>query len=139
MSRRILLEQLNGETFELEVAAEMTMTDVKEQVKRMHEWKDELSCDTTVVDLILGDKKVTEEETLKELGLCDGSKVTVVFRNNVVQCSDMSSLRDFLDPEAQQGQLLHETWVGQLWYDYVPVYYIPETWSSQIEEPQCGQ
>ena len=96
---RILVEQLNGETFELEVTAEMTMTDVKEQVKWMHEWEDELSHDTTVVDLIIGDKKVTNEETVEERGLCDGSKVTVVFRNNVVQCSDKSGLSPDLDPE----------------------------------------
>ena len=100
MSRRILLEQLNGETLELEVTAEMTMRDVKEQVKRMHEWEDELSRDTTVVDLIMGDKKVMNEETVEELGLCDGLKVTVVFRKNVVKCTDGSDLSPDRDPEA---------------------------------------
>ena len=100
MSRRISVEQLNGETFELEVTAEMSMRALKEQLKRMHTWEDELSRDTTVVDLIMGDKKVMNEETVEELGLCDGLKVTVVFRKNVVKCSDGSGLSPDPDPEA---------------------------------------
>ena len=97
---RILVEQLNGETFELEVTAEMSMRAVKEQLKRMHTWEDELSRDTTVVEVILGDRKVMNEETVEELDLCDGSKVTVVFRTNVVQCCDKSGFGLDLDPEA---------------------------------------
>ena len=81
MSMRVSVEQLNGETFELEVTAEMSMREVKEQIRSM---RSEMSRDTTRVDLILGDRKVMNEETVKELGLCDGSKVTVVFRKNVV-------------------------------------------------------
>ena len=45
MSMRILVEQLSGETLYLEVTAEMTMREVKEQLKRMHTWEDELSRD----------------------------------------------------------------------------------------------
>ena len=97
---RILVEQLNGETFELEVTAEMTMRAVKEQLKRMHKWEDELGRDTTVVEVIFGDKKVMNEETVEELGICDGSKVTVVFRKNVVKCCDKGGLGPDLDPEA---------------------------------------
>ena len=97
---RILAEQLNGETVDLEVTGEMTMRDVKMQIKRVHKWEDEMSRDTTVVEVILGDRKVTDEETVEELGLCDGSKVTVVFRKNLVQCSKKSGLGRDLDPEA---------------------------------------
>ena len=100
MSMRILAEQLNGETLDLEVTAETTMRAVKEQLKGMHTWEDELSRDTTVVELILGDKKVTNEETMEELGLCHGSKVTVVFKKNVVQCSNKRGFGCDLDPEA---------------------------------------
>ena len=99
MSMRILAEQLNGETFELEVTAEMTMREVKRLIKSMHKWEDELSRDTTVVDLIIGDKKVTNEETVEELGLCEDSKVTVVFRKNMVQCSHQSGFGPDLDPD----------------------------------------
>ena len=100
MSMRILVEQLNGETFELDIAAEMTMRAVKERLKSMHTWEDELSRDTTVVDLIIGDKRVTNEETVEELGLCEDSKVTAVFKKNVVQCCDKSGLGPDLDPDA---------------------------------------
>ena len=92
--------QLDGKTFELEVEAWMSMRELKERLKRMHTWEDELSCDTTVVDLIIGDKRVTNEETVEELGLCEGSKVTVVFKKNVVQCCDKSGLGPDLDPDA---------------------------------------
>ena len=82
---RISVEQLSGDTLELEVTPDTTVREVKEQLKGMHTWEDELSRDTTVVELLLGDKKVVNEETVKMLGLCHGSKVTVVFRKNVVQ------------------------------------------------------
>ena len=50
MSMRIPVEPLNGETFELEVTADMTMGAANEQLKSMHTWEDELSRDTTVVE-----------------------------------------------------------------------------------------
>ena len=60
---RILVEQLNCETLGIEVIAEMTMREVK--------WEDELSRNTTVVELIVGDKQVMNEETVGRFeGLC---------------------------------------------------------------------
>ena len=60
---RILVEQLNCETLGIEVTAEMTMREVK--------WEDELSRNTTVVELIVGDKQVMNEETVGRFeGLC---------------------------------------------------------------------
>ena len=64
---RILVEQLNGETLDLEVTAETTMRAVKEQLKVMRKWGDELSHGATVVEVIMGDKKVMNEETLEGL------------------------------------------------------------------------
>ena len=95
---RISVEQLNGETLDLEVTAEMTMRAVKEQLKRMHTWEDEPSRDTTVVELIIEDKKVVNEETVEEVGLCDHSKVSAVFKKNVVQCCNKSGFGRDLDP-----------------------------------------
>ena len=66
---RILAEQLNGETLDLEATAEMTVRALKEQLKRMHTFEDELSSNTTVVEVILGDRKLMNEETVEELGL----------------------------------------------------------------------
>ena len=100
MSMRISVQQLNGETFELEITPEMNMRAVKEQLKRMHTWEDELSRDTTVVELILGDKKVMNDETVAELGLAEGSKLTAVFKQNVARCSNQSAFGPDLDPDA---------------------------------------
>ena len=97
---RILVEQLNGETIDLEVTAEMTMREVKEQLKRMHTWEDELSRSTTLVELLIGDKRLTNEETVQELGLREDSKLTVVFKKNVIKCCNKSCLGPDLDPEA---------------------------------------
>ena len=97
---RILVEQLNGDTMELDVTPETTVREVKEELKGMHKGEDELSRDTTVVELILGAKKVTNEETVEELGLCEDSKVTVVFKKHVVQCTNKSGFGPDLDPEA---------------------------------------
>ena len=86
---RITFEQLNGETLDLEVTAEMTMRAVKEQLKGMHTWEDELSRATTVVELIMGNQKVTNVDTVEELGLgVTDSKVTAVLKKNVVECSN---------------------------------------------------
>ena len=81
---RIQVEQLHGETLDLEVTAEMTMRPVKEHVKRLHTWEDELSCDSTAVEFFNGDNMVPEK-TVEELGLRNASKVTAVFRKNLVK------------------------------------------------------
>ena len=93
MSMRVVVEYLNGESLDLEVTAGKTVRELNSMIRRKHTWQDELSRDTTLVDLIVGDKKVADEETVEELGLCDGSKVTVVFRKNVLKCCDKEGLR----------------------------------------------
>ena len=97
---RISVEQLNGETLDLEVKAEMTMREVKRKVKAMQTWDDEVSRDTTVVEVLVGDKKVKNEETVAELGLNSESKVSTVFRKQVIQCSNKSGLGAVLDSDA---------------------------------------
>ena len=87
MPTRISVDQLNGETLEIEVVPEMTMREVKRQLKKMHLWEDELTRDTTVVEVIVEDKKVANEETIAELGLSAESKITALFKQNVVRCS----------------------------------------------------
>ena len=96
---RILFEQLNGDTLGIEVTAKMTIREVKRQIKRMHKWEDELSRATTVVEFIVGEKQVMNGERVEELGLSEDSKVTAVFRKNVVQCSCHRGFGLDLDPE----------------------------------------
>ena len=97
---RISVEQLNGETLDLEVKAEMTMREVKRKVKAMQMWEDAVSRDTTVVEVLVGDKKVKSDETVAELGLSSDSKVAAVFRQNVARCSKKSGFGQDLDPDA---------------------------------------
>ena len=101
MSMRIWVEQLNGETLALEVTAEMTMREVKRQIKAMHMWEDQVSFDTTVVELMIGEKKVLNDETVAELGLSEGSNVSAVLKRNLAVCSNQQPhvLPD-VDPEA---------------------------------------
>ena len=64
MSMRMWVEQLNGETLAVEVTAQTTMREVKRQIKNILVWEDELSRDTTLVEVILGDEKGKNEETV---------------------------------------------------------------------------
>ena len=68
------MELLNGETLDLEVKAEMTMREVKRKVKAMQTWEDEVSRNTTVVEVLVADKKVKSEETVAELKVLLGDK-----------------------------------------------------------------
>ena len=97
---RIWVEQLSGETLALEVTAEMTMREVKRQIKALHMWEDQVSFDTTVVELMIGEKKVLNDETVAELGLSEGSNVSAVLKRNLAVCSEKSGLGPDLDPEA---------------------------------------
>ena len=87
MSMQISVEQLSGATLELEVTPEMKMREVKQQIKGTHAWEDELSRDTTFVELIFGDRKLGNDETVAEVGLSADSIVTAVFKQNVARCS----------------------------------------------------
>ena len=96
---RISVELLNGEVLALEVTPEMTIRELKELMKERRAWEDEVSRATTVVELIVGDKKATNDATVEELGLSEDSKLSAVFRPNVVQCSNKWGLGPDLDPE----------------------------------------
>ena len=92
MSMQIRVELLNGETLALAVMPEVTMRELKKQIKDMQTWEDDVIRCTTVVELLVGDKKVTNEETVAEVGLCEDSKVSAVFRPNVARCSEKAAL-----------------------------------------------
>ena len=96
---RISVEQLNGETLALEVTPEMEMREVKQQIKNMHAWEDELSRDTTFVEVIFGDKKLGNDETVAEVGLAADSVVTALLRQNVARCSNEDGFGPDIDPE----------------------------------------
>ena len=100
MWMQIRVELLNGETLALAVMPEVTMRELKKQIKDMQTWEDDVIRCTTVVELLVGDKKVTNEETVAEVGLCEDSKVSAVFRPNVARCTVASGFGRDVDPEA---------------------------------------
>lgn len=87
---RIGDELRNGETLDL-------IRQVKQQMKDMQTWEDDVSRNTTVLELIIGEKKLKDYETVAEVGLFEGSKASTVFRLNVAQCSDEWALDPDLD------------------------------------------
>ena len=96
---RLAVEQLNGEVLELDVTPETKIREVKRQIKAMHIWESKVSRRTTVVEIIVGDKKGTNDETMEELGVSSESKVAAVFRQNLAVCRDKSGLGPELDPD----------------------------------------
>ena len=71
MSMRISVELLNGETLDLEVTGDMTILQLKQQIKGLRTWEDEFIRDLTVVELILLEEKLKNDDTLADLGLSD--------------------------------------------------------------------
>lgn len=100
MAFPISVEQLNGETLELEVEPETRIEEVKQQIRKMHMWEDKVKRATTVVEVILGDKKLRDEETVGQVGLSAGSRVSAMFRPNLARCSERSALGADLDADA---------------------------------------
>ena len=94
----ISVEQLNGETLVLEVTPETTMREVKRQIKDMHWWEDDLSRDTTFVEVIVGNKKLGNDETVAGAGLSEDSVVTGLLRQNIARCSSKDGIGE-IDPE----------------------------------------
>ena len=62
--------------------------------------EDELCRDTTAVDVVLGDKKLRNDQTVSGIGLSSGSRVSAVLRQNVVRCQRKNELRPDLETEA---------------------------------------
>ena len=100
MSRWISVEQLNGQTLVLEVTPGMAIRQVKQMIKDMQTWEDEVSRDTAVVELIFGDKKVSSFVTVAQAGLAEDSKVSAVFRPNVAQWSNADGFSPDVHPDA---------------------------------------
>lgn len=102
MSLRVLIELLNGQTLALLLLPEMTVRELKKQIKDRQSWEDEVRRDTTVVDLIFEERKLKNDEMVADLGLNSESKVSAVFRQNLVRCSDKDELSRRADLELEE-------------------------------------
>ena len=84
MAMELSVHILNGKTLVIGVKPDMSAMDVKRRIKAMHEWEDEYTCDTTMVDLILGNRKLKNADTVEGLGLSPDSRVSALFRKNII-------------------------------------------------------
>ena len=90
---RISVLQASGEVIVLEVTAETTGCELKQQIKDMQPW-DELTRKTTVVEIILEDNTLLANDAkVLDAGIAGVSAVSVVFKPNLFISSNQKALR----------------------------------------------
>ena len=102
MATQIAALQPNGESLVLEVTPETTGQALKQQIKERKSW-DELTRSTTGVEIIVGDiHLLAHDAKVLDAGIAESTVVSVVFKPNVVICSNkkkIASLGGIVDPE----------------------------------------
>ena len=95
------VEQLNGQTVSVEVVPEMTVKQVKKEIKSISVWEDGVVPETVSVELFLAGQQLKDDETVVDLGLTAESSLLVIFRPNLVRCSNKQGLLGtHVDPQA---------------------------------------
>ena len=90
MAMRISALQPSGETMILEVTPEMTGHELKQQIKEGQPW-DDLTRKTTRVEIIVGDHLLANDAKVWDTGV-DADTVSVIFKVNMVVCSNQSQM-----------------------------------------------
>ena len=85
MAQKLSVLQPSGEVLVLEVMPEMTVWEIKQQIKRGQAW-DESSRKTTGVEIIVRDRLLDNGEKVVDAGLAADAVVSVVFKTNQVIC-----------------------------------------------------
>ena len=102
MAKRISAVQPSGEILVLEVTPEATGKELKQQIKNRKFW-DELTRNTTGVEIIVRDNQLLANDAeVYEAGIAEDPVVSIVFKPNVVICSNkkqIASLGGILDPD----------------------------------------
>ena len=91
---RISIRQLNGEVTVCEVVPAITGRELKERIKECQLW-DDVTRETTRVDILVGTRLMTNDETAADAGLSPESEVTVVLKQNAATCSHKAELDQF--------------------------------------------
>ncbi|CAJ1359598.1 unnamed protein product [Effrenium voratum] len=90
MAMRIPVRQLNGKVTILEVMPETTVGELRSRVKGWQAFDDELMLSR--VDLVLGERKLVDEDTMTQAGISPETAVQVLFSTYApVQCSSKES------------------------------------------------
>ena len=94
---RVSFQQLNGDVTVLEVMPSITGRELKERIKEYQLWEDELTRETTRVDILMGSRLLANDETAADACLSPESDVTVVLKPNAVTCSHKGEFDQFGD------------------------------------------
>eukprot|EP00913_Durusdinium_trenchii_P003932 g3641.t1 len=101
MAMRILVHQMKGEDATIDVLPDTTIRDLKRQLKGLQVAEDELTRKMSLVEVIVGDRKlVRNQETVIQAGISSEVAVQVVFSIKEVECVNLQSVpcdkEDFL-------------------------------------------
>ena len=97
---QLSVEQLNGQTLLVEVAPDMTVKQVKKEIKSISVWEEGEIPETVRVELCLAGQRLKDDEIVVDLGLSAESRLTVIFRRDLVRCSNGRLLGTDVDPDA---------------------------------------
>ena len=100
MAVQLSVEQLNGQTLSVEVVPEMTVKQVKKEIKSISVWEEGVIGETILAELFLAGQQLKDEDTVVDLGLSAESSLSVIFRPNLVRCSNGSLLGRYFHVEA---------------------------------------
>ena len=93
MAAIIPVLQPSGEVQAIEVTPETTGWALKQQIKESKRWDDELTCSTTVVEIIVGDNHLLANDAkVLGAGIAEDTVASVVFKPNVVICSSKDAI-----------------------------------------------
>lgn len=70
---------------------ETTVTALKQQIRERRPW-DTCTRNPTVVEIVAGDRLLTNDEKVAEAGLAADAVVSVLFKTNSVRCSSRATL-----------------------------------------------
>ena len=92
MAMRILVHQMKGEDATIDVLPDTTIRDLKRQLKGLQVAEDELTRKMSLVEVIVGDRKlVRNQETVIQAGISSEVAVQVVFSIKEVECVNLQS------------------------------------------------
>ncbi|CAE7366747.1 unnamed protein product, partial [Symbiodinium pilosum] len=87
MTSKITVHQLSGDISTVDTWPEMTVGEMKRQVKALQTWADDLTRRTTLVHLLVEDTKLVDDsQTLMEVGVLGDADIRVLFNERFVEC-----------------------------------------------------
>ena len=94
----ISVQQMSGDVTVVAAAPDMTICELKRQLKGMREWTDEAMKKMTLVELVIGETKLIDDgETVMRAGLSEDVVLQVYFTVRSLECSKKNDAGCSLD------------------------------------------